>query len=511
MAAPPGTRYFRRFLTLDKDSRIASARLAMTVDNEFVCWVNGRRVGSGDNFTQAYVMNVTSALVPGQNAIAVAATNTTSTPNPAGFIGLLTIKFQNGRTLQVPTDQSWEVAEKAGEGWQTKTVAASPWAKSMELGPLGMAPWGNIEGSPNMPEVFPDATVIHDWLLRQRILPDFDSEGRHPLRYIHRRIGETDVYFVANGSTESFATDCFFRGTGRQPELWHPESGRIAPLAAYYWCSGRTCIPLQFGPMESFFIVFRNPDNGKHGFISITREGQNLLAPGYVPMAEGTLDLIRSEIGRPGTYVFKTVDGREREFTCKGLPAPVKIDGPWDVSFDPKWGGPMKVSFTKLEDWSKRPEEGIKYYSGTARYRTTFTLPADALQQPPTCWNLDLGKVAVMAEVKLNGKDLGILWKAPYRVDVSKALKPGENVLELKVVNLWINRQIGDEHLPEDSKRNPDGTLKEWPKWLVEGQPSPTGRYTFTSWRLWKKNDPLQESGLMGPVILHSAVRFNLP
>ncbi len=107
-----------------------------------------------------------------------------------------------------------------------------------------------------------------------------------------------------------------------------------------------------------------------------------------------------------------------------------------------------------------------------------------------------------MAQVKLNGRELGILWKPPYRIEVTDALKPGDNALELRVVNLWINRQIGDEQLPEDSDRNPNGTLKSWPAWLAEGKPSPTGRYTFTSWRLWKKNDPLVESGLLGPVTL---------
>jgi len=110
--------------------------------------------------------------------------------------------------------------------------------------------------------------------------------------------------------------------------------------------------------------------------------------------------------------------------------------------------------------------------------------------------------VAVMAEVKLNGQELGILWKAPYRVEVTGVLRPGDNDLEVKVVNLWINRLIGDEQLPEDSERNGNGTLKQWPEWLMQGQPSPAGRFTFTSWRLWKKNDALVESGLLGPVML---------
>jgi hypothetical protein len=115
-----------------------------------------------------------------------------------------------------------------------------------------------------------------------------------------------------------------------------------------------------------------------------------------------------------------------------------------------------------------------------------------------------------MAEVRLNGKDLPLLWKPPYRVDVTDAAKPGDDALEVKVVNLRINRQIGDEHLPEDSDRNPNGTLNSRPDWLGQGRPSPTGRFTFTSWRLWKKDDPLQPSGLLGPVTLETAVRFRL-
>ena len=153
----------------------------------------------------------------------------------------------------------------------------------------------------------------------------------------------------------------------------------------------------------------------------------------------------------------------------------------------------------------------MKYFSGTATYHKTFRWkPAAAMGDVSSLHYLDLGKVAVMAEVKLNGKDHGILWKPPFRVDVTESLRAGENLLEVKVVNLWINRMIGDEQLPEDSQRNPDGTLKAWPQWVVEGKPSPTGRFTFTSWRLWKKESPLVDSGLLGPVSLHSAAQVPL-
>ncbi len=112
-----------------------------------------------------------------------------------------------------------------------------------------------------------------------------------------------------------------------------------------------------------------------------------------------------------------------------------------------------------------------------------------------------------MARVKLNGRDFNVLWKPPYRMEIDQFAKPGENKLEVEVTNLWINRMIGDENLPEDSARNPNGTLKRWPEWLLDGKSSPTGRETFTSWRLWHKGDQLQDSGLLGPVTLQSSLR----
>jgi hypothetical protein len=221
--------------------------------------------------------------------------------------------------------------------------------------------------------------------------------------------------------------------------------------------------------------------------------------------AGGGLMLLARQAGR---YEVQTARGQTRTVEVPAVPAAREIAGPWQVHFSPAAGGPGDVQFPRLEDWSQRAEEGIKFYSGTAVYRTTF---AAASVSTATEWRLDLGKVEVMAEVKLNGRDLGILWKAPYEVDVTSALQAGENRLEVKVVNLWINRQIGDEHLPEDSDRNPTGTLKAWPDWVQQERASPTGRISFTSWRLWKKDDPLQPSGLLGPVRLIPAVQVAVP
>ena len=293
------------------------------------------------------------------------------------------------------------------------------------------------------------------------VKPDFSATPT--LRYIHRTTGEAEVYFVANPAPKQVDAIAQFRVTGKQPEFWWPDTGRTEPVNEYEIKDGVTRIPLRLDPSGSVFVIFREVTKANKG------TGKNWVDT--VPVQQ--------------------------------------IAGPWSVAFDPKWGTfdsaqgkrPGEFVFNKLDDWSKRPEDGIKYYSGTANYQTKFVYkPASAMAKT---W-LDLGKVAVMAEVKLNGKDLGILWKPPFRVEVTGAIKPGENQLEVKVVNLLINRQIGDEQLPEDSDRNPNGTLKAWPQWVQDGKPSPTGRFTFGSHRLWKKADPLVESGLLGPVTLQT-------
>jgi hypothetical protein len=235
--------------------------------------------------------------------------------------------------------------------------------------------------------------------------------------------------------------------------------------------------------------------------------------PAVSDIAQGpALDPVTREIAQRGGYVIRTADGQTLTLDLSKLPAPVEIVGPWDVGFAPGWGAPAKITLDHLVSWSEHADGGVKYFSGSATYRKSFAYtPAPPF--PPgvatRVW-LDLGKVAVMAAVKLNGRDLGILWKPPYRVDITETIKAGGNLLEVRVVNLPINRMLGDELLPEDSERNGDGTLKKWPQWLLDGKPSPGGRFTFTSWRLWKKDEPLQESGLLGPVSVSTVAKIGL-
>ncbi|MCC6729311.1 MAG: hypothetical protein IT208_08220 [Chthonomonadales bacterium] len=209
------------------------------------------------------------------------------------------------------------------------------------------------------------------------------------------------------------------------------------------------------------------------------------------------------ETARPGRYEAVTRAGRRLAARLAAAPPTIAIGGPWDVAFDPRWGGPARARLERLASWSLSSDPGIRYYSGAAIYRTTFRVPA-AARRPGRRAYLDLGDVQVMASVRLNGQDLGILWKAPYRVDVTSVLRAGVNALEVRATNLWINRMIGDEELPEDSPRQ-GGTMARWPDWLLQDRPSPTGRYTFTSWRLWPRGAPLRPSGLLGPVRVETA------
>ncbi len=279
-------------------------------------------------------------------------------------------------------------------------------------------------------------------IVAKSVPADFESEGG--IRYTHRTLSGTDIYFVSNRTGKPTAETCKFRVIDAQPELWHPVSGEMRALPEYFQERGQTIIPLRFDTDEGYFIVFRS------GGLSPT-----------------------SETNFPETEQLAV------------------LDAPWTVSFDPEWGGPASAVFERLTDWTQHSDPGIKYYSGTAVYKQTFDLPKSDAKS----LLLDLGKVCNMARVKLNGKELGVIWTFPWQVDISDAVKSKGNQLEIEVVNLWPNRLIGDEQLPDDGIVN-----GQWPEWLTEGKPRTSGRYTFTTYKHFNKDSPLLESGLMGPV-----------
>jgi len=219
------------------------------------------------------------------------------------------------------------------------------------------------------------------------------------------------------------------------------------------------------------------------------------------------IDFLHRCVLRSGKYVLHTEDGKSNELIVH-LPPTKEISGPWRVAFDPEWGGPKDIHFTKLISWSEHEDEGVRYYSGKARYQNVFQFDDSAHLNPALQIYLDLGKVANLADVTLNGRHLGTVWNTPYRIDVTQAIKSGSNTLEVDVFNVWANRLIGDEHLPEDSERSANGQLMKWPEWVLQGKKSPAGRFTFTTYKQWNKDSPLIQSGLLGPVRLVFAQKF---
>lgn len=423
-------------------------------------------------------------------------------------------------------------------------------------------------------------------LAAKGIAPDFTAN--RVLDFIHRRIGDAEVYFVCNAAKHAVNATCSFRVEGKRPELWRAETGAIEFAPIYVAEKGITRLPISFGPDDAVFVVFRQPVGKDDPVVRLSADGTDLwpapvvltsvtvvratwgpagdaartkdvtaqvqgmvdkgaetfqvaeLASGGDPafgvvktltveyrVGERTLTAsatdpefitfelpsdaplpvrlrrtptgaLWAEASKPGLYTATMRSGRFVKF--RGAASRyADILGPWDLSFPPNWGAPEQVKLDSLASWSDHADEGVRHFSGTATYTNTFRLSRGALGRGRVAY-LDLGKVEVMARVRLNGKDLGILWKAPYRVNISGAAKVGDNKLEVEVTNLWPNRMIGDEQLPEDSDRHGNGTLKAWPEWLAGDAPSPTGRFTFTSWRLWGKDSPLQPSGLLGPV-----------
>jgi len=290
---------------------------------------------------------------------------------------------------------------------------------------------------------------------------DFKSittEGKLELRQIHRSAGGTDIYFVANTSRDAGIASCSFKVTGRQPELWDPVTGLMSNLPEFGQANGKTIIPIRFEDSQSFFIVFRNKSSK--------------------PSKESNFSILKEMI---------------------------VIDGAWQVKFDSLWGGPEEpVTFTSLQDWTKHTEPGIKYFSGTAVYTKLFDVAIQLADKSPQY--LDLGIVKHIARVKLNNKDLGVVWTAPWRVKIPEGLlKAKDNKLEIAVTNVWANRLIGDEQEPSDMEFLPGhmggSFLKEFPDWFLKSEPRPSGkRYCFTTWNYFTKDSPLIPSGLLGPV-----------
>ena len=207
---------------------------------------------------------------------------------------------------------------------------------------------------------------------------------------------------------------------------------------------------------------------------------------------------------KPAWFLMDDSSGRRQSISIRQSPDAIDLSNNWKVSFPPNLGAPRTSTFAKLTSWTANPLPGIKYFSGSATYTKSFFVDP-SLVSSERAIRLDLGHVKNFATVVLNGKEVAVLWKPPFALDVTKFIHPGTNRLEVKVTNLWVNRLIGDEQLPPDVEWQ-DGHLAKWPDWLKNGKPRPsTGRVAFATWHFWGKDSPLLESGMMGPVRLLSA------
>lgn len=284
---------------------------------------------------------------------------------------------------------------------------------------------GTIFNDMSMEEVFADLNL----------LPDCAFEGSDKLLYNHRTVHGKEIYFISNQSDQPITFKTAFRVKNMQPELWDATTGKTRKLSAFVQTNEITTVPMQLQPFESTFVVF-------------------------------------CEKGKPSgsDIILNYPENRKL----------AEVNAPWEVKFESdivKRGPAETVIFPSLQDWSTHTDERIKYYSGTAIYKNSFKMNDIPRGEKIM---LDLGKVSVMAKVKINGKYVGGVWTAPYSIDITEAVKSGDNTIEIDVANTWVNRLVGDKNLPPDERKT----------WLINNP--------------WQANTPLQSSGLIGPVTLLS-------
>jgi hypothetical protein len=269
------------------------------------------------------------------------------------------------------------------------------------------------------------------------IQPDFSyakPQADTKLMYVHRTLSDGDIYWMDNRHDRVEDIEATFRVAGKVPRLWFAETGKTEPLS-YSIADGVTKVKLHMEPNDALFVVFKDK------------------------AVKTSVELAALQVKELAT-----------------------INGAWDVSFQKARGAPAAIKMNELTSWTDNADAGVKYFSGTGTYTKNITAPADWFTKSAELW-LNLGDVKNLAEVIVNGKSLGVLWKKPFRINVTGALKQGENQIEIKVTNLWVNRIIGDM------------------------QPGVTNKITYTSMPFYQANSPLLPSGLLGPVKIVSIVR----
>jgi hypothetical protein len=316
--------------------------------------------------------------------------------------------------------------------------------ENVVLNQLAAELWGAADGKTIFENNYGEGQIISgltadEVLNRKSIEPDFSFTGNLGIDYIHRTTPAGEIYFLRNDREEPVKGTCRFRVTGKYPELWDASTGTAMRVADYDKEKTGISMEIELPAHGSVFVVFHNENRRDIALVA---------------------DQDRKAAG-------------------------AEIPGPWKVNFPPDWGAPPSVVFDRLISWTESDDEGVKYFSGTATYQNKFQADEDGVKNGMM---LDLGEVRDVAEVFINGKSAGILWKKPYQADISQLIKAGENELKIEIVNLWVNRLTGD--MLADPK---DRFCKT--------------NQSFMTKEVWPGGDEpfrLQPAGLLGPVRLLS-------
>jgi hypothetical protein len=322
-------------------------------------------------------------------------------------------------------------------------------------------------------------------LAAMAVAPDFSyqvnaagdgAQSEPAFEYVHRRTGSAEIYFVRNTQPRELQATLSFRVRGRAPELWNVDDGaRVSALAYKETKEGRTEIPLTFPAKGSVFLIFERPVE-RH-VVKIEKDGISIFPSihrGTGVFASGEREFVATI---PGTYLATDSQASKTTFVVKpaDLETPARMS--WTLSFPAGWGAPLSVPWQHFQSWTESTDPGIRYFSGTAVYRTTLHVPSGLLGSHRQLW-LQLGQVREIATVTVNGRAAETLWRQPFAVRIDPLVHAGDNILEIEVTNLWPNRLIGDL------------------------QPLAKAQFTHTNVRAYTKDSPLLPSGILEPVTL---------
>ncbi|HEY0946876.1 MAG TPA: glycosyl hydrolase [Opitutaceae bacterium] len=298
-----------------------------------------------------------------------------------------------------------------------------------------------------------------------RLVVGEDSE----IGWTHREHADgTEWFWVINRNAEAAREGVLsFHVTGKDVQLWHPESGLVEAAPAFVEENGYTHVPLSLEKLEGVFVVFAGKParsvatrivvDGREHFPSLAApaaagvrasDAAAAPAPRWFVAGDGRLS---AEFAAPGVVELHRADRPVVRLAAPELPPPLVIRGPYAVTFDEKWGGPKEPQrFEKLVSWTQAEPAGVRHYSGIAVYTKEIELAPGALAADHRV-RLEIEWVAEVAQVTINGRTAGILWRPPYRLDVTDLLRPGRNILRISVANTWVNRCLYDATLPERS------------------------------------------------------------